>query len=136
MRKILLLSSSFSLLTACTLTQAANWQQYFQDDSVTAYVDIARNGHLPASNIKRSSLLINYDETDVRGTHSAIVSFVLDCSNKMVRIDHFTTYKQLDGQGERVQDDADPETGFKSLSDFSEGDRIHTLLCTSATGEE
>ena len=134
MKKIIFLL--FPILAACTIEPNYQWEQYIQVANATAYVDITASEKMPESNIKRSSLLINYAETDIEGTHSAIISFVLDCTNKMVRIDHFTSYKQLNGQGEIIADDTDPEIGFKPLSEFLGGEQIHILLCSAVQAIE
>lgn len=106
------------------------WVAYFKSENVHAYVDLnVGRLDLAGTGLKSSSILIDYAQPDVEGTHSAIMKFALDCNHDMVQIESFTSYAQPFGQGDIVKSQSSPEVGFLPLNTFFNGNKIRALIC-------
>lgn len=134
MKKYIVMVSSAMLLAACAVPppqeESTQWKEYFSSENAIAFVDMnTKIWDVAGEGLKTSSILINYPNVDAQGTHSAIMPFALDCKNEMVKIESFTTYDQLDGQGNIITRNEAPEEGFLPLDSFLSGDKIHALIC-------
>ncbi|MGL4666450.1 MAG: surface-adhesin E family protein [Saezia sp.] len=134
MNKYIVLICSILFMTSCAtpplVEQEVIWEEYFNSASAQAFVDPqAQHLDIAGVGLRRSLILINYIKADTEGTHSAIMSFALDCNNEMVKLESFTSYNQLYGQGAVIKNNNVPEEGFLPLDSFLNGDKIHSIVC-------
>lgn len=136
MKKCIVLALSCLFVSACVTPPVEEgpppqWKEYFSSVDAVAFVDLnTQIWDVAGEGLKTSSILINYTQADAEGTHSAIMPFVLDCKNEMVKIERFTTYDGLDAQGNVVKEKEAPEEGFLPLESFLNGEKIRDIICT------